>query len=60
MMPPTHPLGIPAIAVVFAKLLVDGRNYGVKPFLVPITDGKRMVPGVTCQYVLSMCLRARI
>ena len=49
-MPPTSPIGIPAVAIVFAKLLVDG-NLGVKPFLVPITDGEHMTEGVTCQYV---------
>ena len=53
-MPPTSPLGVPAITVVFAKLLRDGQNFGVKPFLVPITDGNHVTPGVICQYVHSL------
>ncbi|KAK1463832.1 hypothetical protein CTAM01_17082 [Colletotrichum tamarilloi] len=46
-MPPTTPLaGIPRIAVVFARLLVEGESRGVKPFIVPINDSTRMRPGI--------------
>ncbi|KAH8810570.1 acyl-CoA dehydrogenase NM domain-like protein [Flagelloscypha sp. PMI_526] len=47
MMPPTSPLGIPAIAVVFAQLVENGKDLGIRQFLVPITDGKSMAKGVT-------------
>ncbi len=51
-MPPTSPLGVPTIGIVFAKLLIEGKNVGIKAFLVPINDGKHMTPGVICQYVV--------
>lgn len=46
-MPPTVPAGLPTVAVVWAKLLVDGEDRGVRPFLVPLNDGKTMCAGVT-------------
>ncbi|EIW79678.1 acyl-CoA dehydrogenase NM domain-like protein [Coniophora puteana RWD-64-598 SS2] len=47
-MPPTVPIkGIPCIAVVFAKLVVDGEDRGPRPFLVPLNDGYSMCKGVT-------------
>ncbi|KAI0267371.1 acyl-CoA dehydrogenase NM domain-like protein [Gloeopeniophorella convolvens] len=45
-MPPTVPVGIPCIAVVCAKLLVNGDDYGVRPFIVEINNGTTMAPGV--------------
>ncbi|KAL4976061.1 acyl-CoA dehydrogenase/oxidase [Aspergillus desertorum] len=46
-MPPTTPrCGLPVIAVVIARLIVEGENYGVHPFLVPLGDGKEMCKGV--------------
>ncbi|KAJ7611296.1 acyl-CoA dehydrogenase NM domain-like protein [Roridomyces roridus] len=45
-MPPTTPAGLPGIAVVFARLLVNGQDRGVKPVLVPLHDGRKMHPGV--------------
>lgn len=52
-MPPTIPTGSPTIAVVFARLLVEGKDHGVAPFVVPINDGERMCPGVTARFVNS-------
>lgn len=47
-MPPTGPFGsIPRIAVVFARLVVNGENRGIRPFVVPLGDGKQMCKGVT-------------
>jgi acyl-CoA oxidase len=46
-MPPTSPVaGIPCIAIVFARAVVNGEDYGVKPFVVEIHDGHEMSPGV--------------
>ncbi|KAI0066071.1 acyl-CoA dehydrogenase NM domain-like protein [Artomyces pyxidatus] len=45
-MPPTTPCGIPCVAVVFARLVVEGEDRGVKPFLVPLHDGAHMYEGV--------------
>ncbi|GKZ37084.1 hypothetical protein AbraIFM66950_008475 [Aspergillus brasiliensis] len=46
-MPPTTPrCRLPVIAVVFARLIVEGEDYGVRPFLVPLGDGKEMCKGV--------------
>ncbi|KAF4417655.1 Acyl-coenzyme A oxidase 2, peroxisomal [Fusarium austroafricanum] len=47
-MPPTTPYcGMPRIAIVFARLLIDGKCHGVKPFLVCLSDACGMRPGVT-------------
>ncbi|EEB99892.1 hypothetical protein MPER_00311, partial [Moniliophthora perniciosa FA553] len=48
-MPPTAPCGIPMIAVVFARLLVDGEDRGIKPFMVHLNDGHRMNANITCK-----------
>lgn len=50
-MPPTIPMGLPTIAVVFARLLVEGEDYGIRPFVVPLNDGKQMCVGVTARFV---------
>ncbi|KAJ7747812.1 acyl-CoA dehydrogenase/oxidase [Mycena metata] len=47
IMPATSPCGIPAVGVVFAKLIVKGQNYGVRPFVLPLNDGETMMPGIT-------------
>ena len=49
-MPPSVPCGIPSDGIVFARLLVDGEDRGVKPFLVPIHDGRSMHPGITAKF----------
>ncbi|KAH8692187.1 hypothetical protein BGW36DRAFT_42969 [Talaromyces proteolyticus] len=47
-MPPSMPVaGIPRVAVVFARLMVDGEDRGVRPFIVSLGDGKKMCTGVT-------------
>ncbi|CEL10553.1 hypothetical protein ASPCAL13670 [Aspergillus calidoustus] len=47
-MPPNTPRnGLPTIAVVIARLIVEGEDRGVRPFLVPMSDGKKMCKGVT-------------
>ncbi|KAJ7078065.1 acyl-CoA dehydrogenase NM domain-like protein [Mycena epipterygia] len=45
-MPPTTPVGMPCVAVVFARAMIDGEDYGIKPFLVHLNDGRVMSPGV--------------
>lgn len=52
-MPPSIPCGTPSDGIVFARLLVDGEDRGVKPFLVPIHDGYSMSPGITAKFVLA-------
>ncbi|KAJ6613726.1 acyl-CoA dehydrogenase NM domain-like protein [Mycena sp. CBHHK59/15] len=49
IMPPTSPCGIPAVGVVFAKLIVKDQDYGIRPFVLPFTDGKVMMPGITAK-----------
>ncbi|KAJ7184614.1 acyl-CoA dehydrogenase NM domain-like protein [Mycena filopes] len=48
-MPPTIPCGLPCIAVVMARLIENGVDLGIKPFLVPINDGKHMSAGVVAR-----------
>lgn len=43
--------GIPRIAVVFARLMVEGDDRGIRPFIVALGDGKEMCKGVTATYV---------
>lgn len=45
-MPPTMPI-CPKMAVVVAKLIVDGEARGTHPFLVHTSDAQGMCPGVT-------------
>jgi len=44
-MAPTFPSGKPCVGVVFARLIVAGEDRGIRPFVVPLTDGKRPLPG---------------
>jgi len=46
-MPASTANGWKKVAVVVAKLLIDGKSKGSRSFLVPITDGKQMYRGVT-------------
>ena len=51
-MPPTVPvLGIPCTAIVFAQLVLNGENHGIRPFIVPLNDGHYMQPNVYAKYV---------
>ena len=53
-MPPTGPFGsLPRVAVVFARLVVQGEDRGVRPFLVALGDGHQMCKGVTSRYAPS-------
>ncbi|KAI8406313.1 hypothetical protein FOFC_13783 [Fusarium oxysporum] len=47
-MPPTTPYcNMPRLAIVFARLIIDGESHGVKPFLVFLGDAGGMRPGIT-------------
>ncbi|KAH7247695.1 uncharacterized protein BKA55DRAFT_595249 [Fusarium redolens] len=47
-MPPTTPYcEMPRVAIVFARLMIDGQSHGVKPFLVFLSDAGGMRPGIT-------------
>ncbi|KAJ7693432.1 acyl-CoA dehydrogenase/oxidase [Mycena rosella] len=49
-MPASIPAGgSPRVAVVMARLLVKGKNCGIRPFVVPLNDGKSMYAGVSCR-----------
>ncbi|KAH9930206.1 acyl-CoA dehydrogenase NM domain-like protein [Fomitopsis serialis] len=51
-MPPTGPFGsLPRVAIVFARLVVQGENRGIRPFLVALGDGQQMCKGVTARLV---------
>ncbi|KAK6821574.1 hypothetical protein RU639_007824 [Aspergillus parasiticus] len=41
--------GFPGVTLVFARLLVSGDDWGVKPFIVWLNDGKNMCEGVTAK-----------
>ncbi|CZR49645.1 uncharacterized protein FPRO_14876 [Fusarium proliferatum ET1] len=47
-MPPTTPYcEMPRVAIVFARLMIDGESHGVKPFIVFLSDARGMRPGIT-------------
>ncbi|TDL26559.1 acyl-CoA dehydrogenase NM domain-like protein [Rickenella mellea] len=47
-MPPTGPYGgVPRVAIVFARLIVNNEERGLRPFVVALGDGKQMCKGVT-------------
>ena len=46
--PPSMPVaGIPCIALVMAKLIVEEEDCGIRPVLVALGDGKEMCKGVS-------------
>lgn len=49
-MPPSSPhSGMARIAVIFARLIVAGKDHGVRSFIVPLNDASgAMCPGVRC------------
>ena len=53
-MPPTVPAGLPCVAVVFARLIVNGEDCGHRPFIVPLNDGKQMCTGIQSRYVTTI------
>ncbi|KAL0572876.1 hypothetical protein V5O48_009088 [Marasmius crinis-equi] len=49
-MPPTLPdVGVPRLGVVMARLKVDSKDCGVRPFLVPLNDGRSMCTGIAAR-----------
>ncbi|TPG90014.1 cytochrome-c oxidase [Pseudomonas caspiana] len=46
-MPNTTPCDLPKIAIVLANLTVQGKRYGIFPFLLPLSNEGIMTPGVT-------------
>ncbi|KAI8628509.1 putative acyl-CoA oxidase [Xylariaceae sp. FL1651] len=49
-MPPTTPwAGIGRVGVVFARLIVQEEDRGIKAFIVHLNDEKEMCPGITSQ-----------
>ncbi|KAF4618229.1 hypothetical protein D9613_011551 [Agrocybe pediades] len=47
-MPASLPAGnMPRVAIVMAKLEINGKNHGIRPFLVPFNDGNVMCTGIT-------------
>ncbi|PHH90513.1 hypothetical protein CDD83_3438 [Cordyceps sp. RAO-2017] len=50
IMPPTTVYArVPRVAVVFARLVVDGERRSMRPFVVRIADRDRMAPGITAR-----------
>jgi acyl-CoA oxidase len=49
-MPPSSPhCGMARTAVVFARLIVGGKDFGIRPFIVPLNDASgAMCRGVSC------------
>ena len=41
-MPPTIPIGSPTIALVFSRLVLEGKDYGIRPYVVPLNDEQQM------------------
>lgn len=55
-MPPTSPAGgIGRVGVVFARLIVNGADHGVKPFIVNLSDESDMLPGITSRLLPRRC-----
>ncbi|KIY68009.1 acyl-CoA oxidase [Cylindrobasidium torrendii FP15055 ss-10] len=51
-MPPTLPvLGKPCYAIIWSRLIVKGADWGVRPMLVQLNDGKHMCKGITAKLV---------
>lgn len=56
IMPPTTPwAGIPRVGIVFARLLANDVDCGVKPFIVSLCDDTQMAPGVTSRPLPQKC-----
>lgn len=52
-MPPSMPMaGIRRIAIVFARLIVESEDRGIRPFVVPINDGQEMCRGIQSRCVV--------
>ena len=51
-MPPTTPVGIPCVAIVFARTMVNGEDHGIKPFVVNLHNGQEMMAGIVSKYAV--------
>jgi hypothetical protein len=45
----TIPCSIPAVGIVFAKLIVKDQDFGIRAFVLPFNDGTNMMPGITAK-----------
>ncbi|TGJ80501.1 hypothetical protein E0Z10_g8262 [Xylaria hypoxylon] len=55
-MPPTSPwAGVGRVGVVFARLIVNEADHGVKPFIVYLNDENELLPGITSQLLPRRC-----
>ncbi|KAI1746659.1 acyl-CoA dehydrogenase/oxidase [Xylaria castorea] len=55
-MPPTSPwAGVGRIGVLFARLIVNGANNGIKPFIVHLSNENGLLPGITSQLLPKRC-----
>ncbi|THU80154.1 acyl-CoA dehydrogenase NM domain-like protein [Dendrothele bispora CBS 962.96] len=50
-MPPTSPCGIPVVSIVFARLIIEEVDKGIKPFIVNLSDGYNMTTNVTSKII---------
>ncbi|GCB20523.1 acyl-coenzyme A oxidase-like protein [Aspergillus awamori] len=59
LMPPSAPLaaGIPRIALVLARLIVEGEDRGTRQFIVPVNDGRQMYRGIKAWLVPVKCTK---
>ncbi|KAJ7146738.1 hypothetical protein C8R44DRAFT_657027 [Mycena epipterygia] len=49
IMPPSSPCGMPAVGIIFARLIVKEQDFGIRPFVLPFNDGETMMPGITAK-----------
>ncbi|KAI2624063.1 acyl-CoA dehydrogenase/oxidase [Xylaria nigripes] len=55
-MPPITPwAGVGRVGVVFARLMVDGADHGVKTFIVHMSDENGLKPGITSKMLPKRC-----
>ncbi|KAI0437081.1 acyl-CoA dehydrogenase/oxidase [Xylaria telfairii] len=55
-MPPTSPwAGVGRIGVLFARLIVNGADHGIKSFIVHLSNENGLLPGVTSQLLPKRC-----
>lgn len=55
-MPPTSPwAGVGRVGVLFARLIVNGADHGIKPFIVHLSNENGMLPGITSQLLPKRC-----
>jgi hypothetical protein len=47
------PAGQPCVGIVYARLVVQGEDRGVRPFVVQLNDGKKLTEGISVMCVNS-------